>query len=344
MAWHDPPMAQANLILPVTVSAALAQVGDALAAGGDLSGPLSSALTGIATLPPSQIARLESEIAKAAMLGYQRSGGVRWLLAGMPSDARQLLATPGLERLFLFHRDGRLREAALQRLSDGLDGPFGVAALLWRLNDWVPQVRAAARRCIERTLPLTEASVVTSTLAAVLVRQASWSRWTDERSILLNQLARPEVAAILARSIRKSIAGPAASLLRAVLATPSLDSELASIAAAGVQPSVRAAALTILIDREAVWANGWTWRWVDKSMGVRRRERLFVRRAVATDIERDSLIEQGAADRSAVVRRVAMAGIIRHSLGKKAGRAVAERLKNDRSPSVRAKALYILSV
>ena len=335
-------MEQPEPLLPLPVSDALKRVGKKLAVGGDLSISLHAALAAIATLPPSQIARLDGDIARAATLGYQQHGGIKWVLAGMPSDARRLLATPGLERLFVFHRDGRLREAALQRLTGGLDGPFGVGAVLWRLNDWVPQVRAAARRCAARTLPLTDATVVTSALAAVLVQQASWGRWTDERSVLYDQLVRPNVAAALARSIRENVAGPWASVLRAALQTASLDGELALLATDGMQPAVRAIALKVLIDREAVWPVGWAWRWIDKSLSIRRRERTFARRPVNTELARVSMIERGATDRSAVVRRVALAGIIRHALATDEGRVVAARLKDDPAASVREKARFIL--
>ena len=329
-------------MLPEQVRAALVRCGDALATGGDLSGLLPAALAGIATLPPAQIARLDGEIARAATLGYQQHGGLRWLLAGMPSDTRRLLATPGLERLFLFHRDGRLREAALQRVSGGLDGPFGVAAVLWRLNDWVPQVRMAALSCARRTLPLTDGTVVANALAAVLVRQVSWGRWTDERAVLLDQLARPDVAMTIAQSIRVSASGAWVSVLRAAMPSPALDGELVRLVQEAAQPSVRAVALTALIDRTASWQAGWTWRWIDKSQGARRREPLIGHRPIFDCPARGRLVSIGVRDRSAVVRRAALAGVIRHLLGTGIGRAAAARLAADRSASVRAKAAFIL--
>jgi len=53
---------------------------------------------------------------------------------------------------FLDHRSGYVREAAVAR-AVSLRGPGAVPAVMLRLNDYVPEVRAAARRAVQTLLP-----------------------------------------------------------------------------------------------------------------------------------------------------------------------------------------------
>ncbi|PAT40702.1 hypothetical protein CK623_04885 [Vandammella animalimorsus] len=53
----------------------------------------------------------------------------------------------------LCHPDGRVRERALQRITPGHADAAIWQAVLLRLNDWVPQVRAAAWQALQRLLP-----------------------------------------------------------------------------------------------------------------------------------------------------------------------------------------------
>jgi hypothetical protein len=258
------------------------------------------------------------------------------------SAAAQLLQTPGLEYLFIFHRDGRLREAALLKITGGLPNPFLFAAILWRLNDWAEPVRQAARRCASRSFAQTNPSVIARTAAELLVRQSTWRRWQGERSILDEVFGRSDVAEALAKLMSIATTGPQASILRYSLRTPVLDRHLAQLASNAVQPSLRAVALEALIERKVYWPSGSVWRWIDKPMGLRRRQTIFEHRDLEIAAPVRTLIERGLNDRSAVVRRVALNGIMAHMPGTVDARALAAPFKSDRSPSVREKAAYIL--
>lgn len=104
------------------------------------------------------------------------------------------------------------------------------AAVLWRLNDWAEPVRQAAARCAIRASPITDPTVVARTAAELLVRQASWSRWRDERAILDQVFGRDDVAAQLAELVAFERTGPQASTLRYALRTSALDRHLERIA------------------------------------------------------------------------------------------------------------------
>lgn len=330
-------------ILSSQLVAALGEVGNKLRIGQDASASLRVVLDLLADLDPGHVARADGEIAAAASL-YQRpaQSTVSKMFSPRPSETSQLLRTPGLEYLFIFHRDGRIREAALLKITGGLPSPFLFAAILWRLNDWATPVRQAAAQCAARSFPATEPAVVARTAAELLARQRTWRRWRDGRSMLDQVFGRSDVAAELANLMAVETTGPQASRLRYALRTPALDEHLEKLAFTAVQPSVRAVALGALIDGRAEWPSGTAWRWIDKSMGVRRRETVFDHRPLATTSPRHALIQRGISDRSAAVRKVALTGIIRHLLGTAESRVLAAPLESDRSPSVREKAQFIL--
>jgi hypothetical protein len=329
--------------LPSVLIGILAEIGVKLEAGEMVTSPLDAAISLLADLDPGHVARAEREIADTARLYQQpQQSPLRKLFSPRPSAAAQLLRTPGLEYLFVFHRDGRLREAALLKITGGLPSPFLFAAILWRLNDWAAPVRQAAARCAGRSFPLTRPDVIARTAAELLVRQATWRRWRDERSILDDVFARSDVAAELANLMSVATIGPQASTLRYALRTAALDEHLERLASTAAQPSVRAVALGTLIDGKAEWPSGTEWRWIDKPMGLRRREPVFAHRVVMNTLARQVLIERGLGDKSAVVRRTALTGIIRHMLGTPEAIVLAMPFTSDRSPSVREKAEFIL--
>jgi hypothetical protein len=324
---------------------ALADIGGKLERGEKPGAALETALDLFADLPPGRVAQADRIIAMAAKLNRRlsQSASGRSIFDGATdSDVEQLLTTSGLEYLFLFHRDGRLREAALLKITGGIPSPFLVAAVLWRLNDWAVPVREAAVRCANRSLPLTAPAVVARTAAALLVRQLSWGRWGEERAVVDHLFARDDVVEHLAGLIGSDATGPIARALRHALRTPALDPYLQRIASEAVQPYVRAVALDALINGEAEWRSGFAWQWTDKSMGNRRRIAVYDHRTLTVSGSREALIARGVEDRSAIVRRVALNGVIRHLLGTPKGREYAAMLIADRAPSVRERAEFVL--
>ncbi len=330
-------------ILPPALLAALVKIGSRLANGNKPVAELDASLSLLAGLPPGQVVQADGAIAAAANLCCCTPRPVPDRRPSRRStDAEQLLRTPGLEYLFLFHRDGRLREAALLRITGGLPTPFLFAAVLWRLNDWAAPIRGAAARCANRLFPTTAPAVVAQAATALLTRQTSWRRWTDQRAILDRALARDDVAEHLSRLVTGGATGPLASILRQALRLPALDPHLARIAFESLQPAVRAVALDALVNGEAEWPCGSAWQWIDKPMGVGRRVAVFDHRPLTVAFAREELIARGVKDRSAAVKRVALTAVIRHLPGTPEGRDHATALVADRSASVRERARFIL--
>lgn len=341
---RDPSlMISSSPTLPPETLEALAEVGSLLDRGDRLGVALGKALSQLAGLEPGQIARADTEIATAAGLHHRLPGSyLDKLLSLRASHGKQLLRTPGLEYLFLFHRDGRLREAALRRVTGGLPNAFLFSAVCWRLNDWAKPVRDAAVLCANRTFPLTDPAVVAQTATELLVRQKSWGRWRDERDILDRAFSRDDVAALMAELVTGERTGPQASALHYALRTPALDPYLERIARDAIQPSVRAAALNALINGRAEWPAGWEWQWIDKPMGLRRRVAVFDHRPLTVAPAREMLFALGVCDRSAAVRKIALTGVIRYLGSMPEAREIAAQLVADRSPAVRERAAFIL--
>jgi hypothetical protein len=164
----------------------------------------------------------------------------------------------------------------------------------------------------------------------------------DEHQPLFEAFNRNDVAACLASLLIQGRTGPMSTTLRYALRTSAIDVHLDDIARDAVQPSVRAVALETLIEGRAKWPAGYGWEWIDKSMGLGRQVTIFDHRALDVVPSRDLLISRGIRDRSPVVRRVALDGVMRHMLSTREGQDCAALLAEDRSPPVRERAAFIL--
>lgn len=340
--YHPGRMESPTSPLPPKLNIALQRLGAKLKSGRHLEIEVQDVIEQMADLSPAAVVGLDSHIANAAELWHRPTGNrVVAKIWGRVSDAEQLLRTPSLEHIFLFHRDGRLREAALQRVAGGIPSAFLFAAICWRLNDWAAPVRKAATKCAERCFPATDSAVIASALSELMQRKDSWGRWRDERQLFEDQMARPDVAHSLVAIIAERPTGAMAKLLRSASKTPHLDNYLDEVFRSAVQPAVRSAALAMLLNREAVWPVGRGWEWIDKSMGLRRSVMIFDRRAIDVSIAAEELIRRGVDDGSSMVRGVALSGAIRHLRGTAIERSYADRLRHDRSRSVRDRAKFI---
>ena len=329
-------------VLPSALHDALAEVGAKLERGDGIGSELETALDLLASVSPAQITRAEAEIVAAANLDRWAPPPSLETQLFRPTDHKQLLRTPKLKYLFLFHRNGHLREVALMKLSEGLPNPFLFAAVAWRLNDWAKPVRQAAARCARRCFPLTRPEVVARAAVALLVQQTSWRRWGEERRLLDQAFARTGVAEHLFDMLTRNVTGPMPSVLRHALRMPALDPYLKPIAHEAVQPQVRAVALDTSIQGRSEWPSDYSWQWVDNSLGSGHWVTTFDHRTLTVAVARNELIALGVRDRSAAVRRVALDGVMRHLLGTPEGREYAALLAADCSSSVRERAEFVL--
>ena len=112
--------------------------------------------------------------------------------------------------LELCSHDGRKREAALRVTSGGAPSAFLLALALRRLNDWVPQVRTAARETLPQLVSNSEPQDVATVLWSLLAHWDTWGRMesADRETVAAITSSEP-VALALGSRIMATAAGPA---------------------------------------------------------------------------------------------------------------------------------------
>lgn len=280
---------------------------DGRGAGRDRLAPgLAAALAGLAArevapgpamaaLAPADVLGAADRIAAAAGLWHGRRH----------ADLALLDRRPDWAGMFLFHCDGFVRQAALVRWDGPLATPGMVVALALRLNDWVPQVRAAAELAAARLLPISPAAAVVPALVALVPQALRWGQWRDAGAAL----APGRVAGPLADHLAAAPTGPMARIMVWALRHGALEAELPRLARTAVHPAVRARAWDILLRGEVRWVTGTTLAWLDKSMGQSRLVPRLDARPVPRPAPLAALIAEAAGDRAVAVRWVAAAAI-----------------------------------
>ncbi|WGM38121.1 hypothetical protein AMEJIAPC_01022 [Caulobacter sp. NIBR1757] len=314
---------------------------------------LAESCTDILSLPAHTINRVQDELRRVAQVGWSVWGYRRLTLIerlaqffrGAAKDEQQLLReTPGLEVLFVFHSDGYLREAALERMDGPCQSPFDVAIVLYRLNDWVGPIRRAAVRCAQRRLPLTPVSHLAAAWVGLADRMHLWARVHEEqRAVLASLVERQEVRNAIAAWIDKERSGPVTAIFDQVLRLPAFEPCLQDWATGARRPQVRALALKTLLEGKARWVIGYRRHMIDKAYGVFRRIADMAERPLAVSPDRQALMVQGASDPSPIVRRIVAAALVRDRNALPGWRQIADLLLMDRNPSVRERAEWVIA-
>lgn len=247
--------------------------------------------------------------------------------------------------LDLCNADGFLREKALRALREGTPHGFVFALALRRLNDWVPEVRAAARRELPRMAEHSDPEHIVDALWSTLANCASWGRIDGSmRQALVTLLSLPHVVPAVRTRILRSTAGPAARILAQALRTPALDGSIEEFATSAIQPAVRASAYRCLLEGRAVCVVGRKWRWTDLQWCAGRFETVLEERPLSGCGPVLATLRSAAADRSPQVRRFAAGFLLRQlaELGAEA-RPIAEVLAADPDGTVAARGRFALA-
>jgi hypothetical protein len=261
--------------------------------------------------------------------------------AQRPSWSRLWRSADHVAPVLMFNRSGYAREAALRAIKQLPDTSFFLAALVWRLNDWVGPVRRAAAECAHHQFPQLSVGTVVGAAPFLLERMPSWSRWSSTPQVVLNILGRPDCLAELARSFATTIEISAAAL-RTALRFGLLDNHLLSMSRAARRPEFRAVVLKTMLDSEVTWVTRYERQWVDKRYGITRRIPVLGRRSIDRPAPVDILIREGAADRNPLVRRVAAHGLVQHATNLGPIEPFVRLFDNDKSPSVRWNIEYLV--
>jgi hypothetical protein len=240
--------------------------------------------------------------------------------------------------------DGHVRERTLRTLVGPAPNSFFLGVAARRLNDWVPQVRMAARATLRPLAQASNPEHVVDVLCAILPMWTTWGRAEQlDRQTVLELLSIERVAELLKRRLISEPAGPMSTILSQVLRTPVLDNHLVEIANDAVQPAVRARAQRALLFGKAVWVEERHFHWIDVGYCKGRMQNVLGERALTRTLPLMERLESASLDPSSIVRRVAAEALVgeMNGLGSSA-LPLARRLAADASPKIAERAAFIL--
>ena len=246
--------------------------------------------------------------------------------------------------LNLSHPDGRIREQTLHTLPARIPSTLYAILVLLRLNDWAAPVRAAARHRLADFAAATNPQHLAAALGYILRYWTSWGRMSPaSKQDALVVLLSDAVAAQLATALARSPAGPMTTLLAQLDQVATIDRHLPHIAVQAIQPALRAKAYQSLLSGKTTWVAGKEQEWIERRHNLYRWRTHLDSRPLTITVEHDPTLQQAAADRSPIVRRVAADAIIAAlpHLGP-SEQHLAARLAVDPNPSVAERGAYIL--
>lgn len=246
--------------------------------------------------------------------------------------------------LDLISWDGYRRERALRAISGTAPNAFFFSLALRRLNDWVPQVRYAAREKLPKIAEASDPEDIADALAIALSNWNSWGRIEEEdKQVFLQIITTEPIADALKSKLMFSPSGPMPTVFAQLGRTSILDGCLAEIAEHAIQPAVRAKAYRSLFEKRIVWIEGRKWEWTDIRYCKGRLRAIVSERKIDVHTSFFDLLKKSSEDRSSIVRRVSAEFLIRdlEILGDQA-KVFAERFASDKSNSVSERGRFAL--
>lgn len=296
--------------------------------GGKIVADMSPLIEATEQLPLSNFDYWECLIRNEYSLAMKSHATSTWKLWSQPPEILTLLD--------LISWDGYKREKTLRTLSGAIPNTFFYSLVLRRLNDWVPQVRNAARDKLVELTRATNPEYVVEALCIALANWNSWGRIEDiDKSVILNVISEERIAESFKRKLVSSASGPMASIFSQLGRTPVLDEYIEDIAALAIQPSLRAKAYRSLFEGRITWMEGRKWVWTDIRYCEGRLKPVVAERKVVVKTPLLDLLRMSAEDSSSIVRRVSAEIVIRELdlLGRNA-RDLAEKFVSDKSLAV----------
>lgn len=318
------------------VLSAVSQFAASLNSGGKVVADMSALVEATSRLSLTNLDNWERVVRQGLYQASANSKPAKWRFWAKPP--------PFLAWIDLCSGDGFKRERTLRALSGAAPNRFFFAMAVRRLNDWVPQVRAAAREQLPSIAIASKPEDVVDVLCAVFPHWSSWGRIeTDGKQTLLEIASIEKVTYSLKSHLVSSTAGPLASVLAQAGQIPVLDAYLPEIASNAIQPSVRAKAYKSLLDGKVVWLAGRKWEWTDLRYCKGHFKPMLCDRPLSVKNSLEETLRAASVDRSALVRRVAGDILIRESgtLGS-AALQLANVLASDPNPSVAERGKFAL--
>lgn len=246
--------------------------------------------------------------------------------------------------LDLSSSDGYKREKTLRTLTGVAPNSFFFALAVRRLNDWVPQVREAARESLPLIAQASDPAHVVDALFVTLPHWNGWGRIEElDKKVLLEIISSKNIFEPLKSKIISATSGPLTSIFAQAGRASVLDDHLSEIAQNAIQPSVRAKAYRSQFEGKMVWLEGKKWEWTDIRYCEGRLQPILSERKLTVTSPFLETLRMASTDRSPVVRRVAAEMLIQklENLGDESFR-LANLFASDASPSVAERGNFAL--
>ena len=309
---------------------------ESINSGSKVVADMSSLVEVTSKLPLSNLDYWEKLIRWEFSSALELSSQPKWKIWSKPP---QLLTW-----LDLISWDGYKRENTLRTITGSAPNSFFFALALRRLNDWVPQVRKAAREKLPHIVEMSDPVHVVDALCITLSHWSSWGRIEEQdKQVLLDIISSRKIGKALKLRLISSTSGPMTSLFAQIGRTSVLDDYLSEIAENAVQPSVRAKAYRSLFEGKMVWIEGRKWEWTDIRYCEGRLKPIVSERKLTITSPALDLLKKSSCDRSSIVRRIAAEFLIRE-LGDLRDDSIqlASYFASDKSPSVAERGRFAL--
>lgn len=246
---------------------------------------------------------------------------------------------PDLGWLLMFHGSGYVRQASMEALTTSPSCPFEVAAVVYRLNDWVGNVRAASSEYARKFLVAASAEAISESAFFLLPQVTLLNRWDDQAlTVVHDSIYRREVLDEMREQFLAPRSGKVGQSLRLILHRADFDIHLEKLALDASLPTVRAIAAETLLMGRARWFVGYRREWVNKVYGITRRIGEFETRNVEIDFGVADVLRAAARDKSSLVRRIAADFLVSKREHLTAEMAeFSDALRNDKSSAVRSR-------
>lgn len=340
-------------VLPAEVQTAVYRLGEAINGQTGTQNMIEEYRNALRGLPASAVPRASDEIRNIAGMyrGYHSPAQtmslgdrIMSILGRNVTLPHMLKSYPDMGWLVLFHGNGYLRQAALENLNSAPQSEFEFTAIIYRMNDWVENVRILAERYFKEFDRQTEPSIVGDAAFFLLAQASKLSRWNERgRNLFEAGVYRSEVLNYMKGQFLSQRTGSVGRTLQQVLKRPDFDPELAELARNAKLPSVRAIAMDTLLNDRARWFVGYGKEWINKPLGVSRRVAVFETRPIHVETDFDELLKLASSDRTAQVRKIAADALIakRHDATAEMD-SIAQVLQSDKSSSVQSRIDFYL--
>lgn len=293
-----------NQDMEESVISAVKEFASSMNSGQKVVADMSTLINATSCLPLSNLDYLERLIRCEFSSALESTAQPKWKVWVKPS--------PFLTWIDLCSWDGYKREKTLRTLTEGAPNSFFFAITLRRLNDWVPEVRKAAREKLPLIANLSNPSHVADALGLALSNWNSWGRIEDSgREVLLDIISNKEIGKALRSKITSDASGPLTSIFSQIGRTPIFDKYLDEIADNAIQPSVRAKAYRSQFEGEMSWLEGRKWEWTDIRYCKGRMKPITSERKLTVNNPFLKTLKSASIDRSSIVRRIAAEFLIK---------------------------------